>query len=203
MVMFEDASQHTAAPEPSPDVLFGVSFGDPFRAEEFVLALRRLASNGGLVLRDVVVVVKDDEGRVRAREFTDIQPAAAAVQGAMWSGLLGLLIAGPLGWVAGMGIGAGAGAVTAKVVDTGVPDEWVDWFKQAVQPQTATVVALVGDVDLGALNDEARRFQGGQLVHATLSSQSTARLVDALRIGSPRVAVSETGDDSTRSIVSN
>jgi uncharacterized membrane protein len=205
--MPENASRRPATPEPdaltnpapstrAADVLLGVSFADPFRAEEFVLALRRMASNGNLVLRDIVVVVKDEEGRVRARESTDVQPGAAAVQGAMWSGLLGLLIAGPLGWVAGLGIGAGAGAITARVVDTGIPDEWVEWFKSAVQPLTATVVALVGDVDLGALNDEARRFHGGRLVHATLSAQSTAQLAESLGTGKFR-----SGDDTDRPVV--
>ncbi len=168
------------------DVLLGVSFGNPFRAEEFVLALQGLASKGGLILRDVVVVTKDGEGRVRGLESVDMTPVEAAVRGAMWSGLLGLLIAGPLGWVAGIGIGAGAGALTAKVIDTGIPDEWVDWFKQAVQPLTATVVALVSDVDLGALRDEALRFEGAHLMHTTLSPQSQAHLADAFGDPGPR-----------------
>jgi uncharacterized membrane protein len=69
----------------------------------------------------------------------------------MWTGLIGLLIGGPIGFVAGLGIGAGAGAITAKVVDVGIPDEWVDWFKQAVHPHTSTVVALASHVDLTKL----------------------------------------------------
>jgi uncharacterized membrane protein len=37
-----------------PEALFGISFRDPYRAEEFLLALSSLASQGGLVLRDAV-----------------------------------------------------------------------------------------------------------------------------------------------------
>ncbi len=44
----------------------------------------------------------------------------------------GLILAGPIGLIAGGALGAGTGAVAAKVIDLGIPDEWVDWFKQAV-----------------------------------------------------------------------
>jgi uncharacterized membrane protein len=165
-----------------PEALFGISFDDIFRAEEFLLALRGLAARRSLVLKDAVVVYKADDGSVRARETTDMQPAGAAVKGAMWTGLLGLLIAGPIGWIAGLGIGAGAGAITAKVVDIGIPDEWVDWFKNAVRPHTSTVVALATDVDLSALYQEAQRFAGAELVHTTLRPGASADLALALEV---------------------
>jgi uncharacterized membrane protein len=164
-----------------PEALFGISFEDVFRAEEFLLALRGLAARGKLVLSDAVVVYKAEDGSVRARETKDMQPGGAAVRGAMWTGLLGLLIAGPIGWIAGLGIGAGAGAITAKVVDIGIPDEWVEWFKSAVRPHTSTVVALASEVDLTALYHEAQRFAGAELVHTTLRPGASADLAAALR----------------------
>src|ERR671938_434874 len=122
----------------TPEALFGISFDDVYRAQEFLLALTRMASAGELALRDAVVVVKDDDGRVRVRETIDPQPGTTAMSGAVWTGLLGLLLGGPVGWLAGIGLGAGAGALVAKVVDVGIPDEWVDWFKAAVRPDSAT-----------------------------------------------------------------
>ena len=163
-----------------PEALFGISFADAFRAEEFLLALRGLASRGDLVLGDAVVVYKGDDGNVKVRETTDLQTSGTAVRGAMWTGLLGLLVAGPIGWIAGLGIGAGAGAITAKVVDIGIPDEWVDWFKEAVHPQTSTVIALAADVNLPALYQEAQRFAGAELVHTTLRPGASADLAAAL-----------------------
>src|SRR4051795_3074905 len=167
------------------EALFGVSFDDVFRAEEFLLALRGMASRGELRLNDAVVVYKADDGAVRARETKDLQASGTAVSGAMWSGLIGLLIGGPIGFVAGLGIGAGAGAITAKVVDIGIPDEWVDWFKQAVRPHTSTVVALASDVDLTKLYQEAQRFAGAELVHTTLRSGASADLAAALQSHPP------------------
>ena len=165
-----------------PEALFGISFDDAFRAEEFLLALRGLASRGDLVLSDAVVVYKGDDDSVRVRETTDMQPAGTAVKGALWTGLLGLFVAGPLGWLAGLGIGASAGAITAKVVDIGIPDEWVDWFKSAVHPHTSTVVALATEVNLSALYQEAQRFAGAELVHTTLRPGASADLAAALNV---------------------
>src|SRR3954464_2322452 len=85
------------------EALFGVSFEDVFRAEEFLLALRGLASRGELKLNGAVVVYKTDDGTVRARETRDLQASGTAVSGAMWTGLIGLLIGGAIGLVAGPG----------------------------------------------------------------------------------------------------
>lgn len=160
--------------------LIGLSFSDAFRAQEFLTAMNRLASVKALKLRDAVLVSKDADGSVKVRETIDPQPGRTAASGAMWSGLLGLLIGGPVGWIAGMGLGAGAGAITAKVVDLGIPDEWVAWFREAVAAGTTTVVILAEDVDVYALEQEVRRFAGAELVHSTLPASTIEELRKAL-----------------------
>jgi uncharacterized membrane protein len=160
--------------------LFGISFPGPLRAKEFLLALGGLAQAGHLVMRDAVLVLKDSEGRVRVAETIDPQPGRSALSGATWIGLLGLLFGGPVGWIAGMGVGAGVGALTAKLVDLGIPDAWVDWFKKEVQPGTATVLALASEIDLDALSTEVTRFAGAKLVHTTLTPAATTLLAGAL-----------------------
>jgi uncharacterized membrane protein len=176
-----DVSGHklTNGPDGS-EGLFGISFSGLARAQEFFLALAGLAREGHLVLRDAVVVVKDTQGEVRVAETIDPQPGRAALSGATWIGLLGLLFGGPVGWIAGIGIGAGIGALTAKLVDLGVPDAWVDWFKKEVGPGTATVVALASDIDLGALSTEVARFAGAKLLHTTLTPAASTLLTGAL-----------------------
>ncbi len=161
-------------------VLIGISFDDSFRAQEFLTAMTRLASVGSLNLRDAVLVSKDANGDVRVKETVDPQAGQSALNGALWTGLLGLFVGGPVGWLAGMGIGAGAGVITAKVVDLGVPDEWVDWFREAVAAGTTTVVILAEDLDITALEAEVRRFAGADLLHATLPAATIDQLRRAL-----------------------
>jgi uncharacterized membrane protein len=165
--------------DPEAEQLVGVSLRDQYRAVEFLSAMRRLNSLGKLELRDAVTVIKDEHDNIRVIETMDPQPGRAALSGAVWTGLLGLIVGGPVGWLAGLGLGAGAGAITAKVVDLGIPDEWVEWFKAAVRPGTYTVVVLARGIDVGALVNEASRFAGASLVHTTLSPDAIARLTEA------------------------
>jgi uncharacterized membrane protein len=99
----------------------------------------------------------------------------------MWAGLLGLLLGGPIGWIGGLAIGAGTGAVTAKVIDLGIPDEWVDWFRKAVDPDTVILALLVSDVDMPALVEESKRFAGAELVYANVDPTTLTRLEQSLR----------------------
>lgn len=163
-----------------PDTLFGLQFESVSRAQQFMLALGQLRLDKKLHLLDAVMVVKDEHDHVRVRETIDPQMGRTAITSGMWTGLLGLLVGGPVGWIAGIGIGAGVGAVTAKVVDLGIPDEWVAWFKLAVQPGTAIVVVLASDIDQRALRAEVERFPGVQLVHTTVHADALAELASSI-----------------------
>jgi uncharacterized membrane protein len=160
--------------------LVGISFGDGFRAQEFLTAATRLAAIGKLKLKDAVLVTKDASGETKVKESIDPQPGRAALSGALWAGVFGLLLGGPVGWIAGAAIGASAGAVTARVIDLGIPDEWVKWFRNAVRPDTATLALLVEDLQPQALVDELRRFDGAHLVYANVDPLWVERMHEAL-----------------------
>ena len=166
-----------------PQTLVGISFPDIFRAQEFMTAATGLAAKGSLKLKDAVLVVKDDDGKTHVKETIDPEPGRTALSGALWAGLFGLVLGGPVGWAAGLAVGAGAGVVTAKVVDLGISDEWVGWFREAVQPDTATVALLAEDLDRNALVAEASRFTGAELVYANLDDLTLDRIKDALETG--------------------
>src|SRR5204863_4024770 len=102
----------------------------------------RLVSQHKLVAKDAVFVTKDAEGKAHVRETRDLQTGTTAASTGLWSAFIGALLAGPIGLVVGGAIGAGAGALAARVVDLGIPDEWVDWLKEATEP-AHTVVALL------------------------------------------------------------
>jgi uncharacterized membrane protein len=175
--MSETADDATDAKE---QTLVGISFGDVFRAQEFLTAATRLASNQHLRLIDAVFVAKDDSGKTVVRETIDPEPARSAVSGALWAGLFGLILGGPVGWVVGAGVGAGTGAVAARVIDHGVSDEWVGWFREAVDAGTTTLVLLTEDLDRAALVDELERFHGAKLVYANLDPLWLDRMHAAL-----------------------
>ena len=165
--------------DPDAPVIIGVSFDSPIKAQEYLLAMGRLRQQGDLQLKDAVVVTKDQNGKVNVTETLDPTPGRAAMSGAVWTGLIGLFVGGPVGWLAGLGLGAGAGAITAKVVDLGVPDEWVDWFKEAVEPGRSALVILADHVHVPHLATEARRFAGAELLYTSMSDSAMEQLEEA------------------------
>ncbi len=170
----------------SPDTLFGLSFDSVSRAQQFMLAIKGLAHDHKLHLVDAVLVVKGDDENVRVRETIDPQAGRSALTGAMWTGLLGLIVGGPVGWIAGLGIGAGVGAAAAKVIDLGIPDEWVAWFKDAVRADTATVLVLASGIDQRALGAEVDRFPNVRLVHTTIHTEAFSELRSAFNDQTPQ-----------------
>jgi uncharacterized membrane protein len=162
------------------DILVAISFPDVFRANEFMTAAARLVSQHKLKAKDAVFVTKDEEGKAHVRETKDLQPATTAASAGVWSAFLGLLLGGPIGMVVAGGIGAGAGAIAAKVVDLGIPDEWVDWLKEAVQPGQTTLALLVTEFDHDALLEELERFHGAKLLYGNLPPDYVARVRNAL-----------------------
>jgi uncharacterized membrane protein len=164
----------------TPQTLVGIAFPDVFRAQEFLTATTRLAVNGKLKLKDAVFVTKDEQGHTVVKETADLQTIPTAASGAFWAGLFGLLLGGPVGWIAGAAIGAGAGAITAKAVDLGISDEWVDWFRQAVEPGNTILALLAEDLDRQALTDELSRFPNAHLVYANVDSAWQERMHEAL-----------------------
>lgn len=179
-----EAEPEALTDEGIPQTLVGISFPDIYRAQEFLTAATGLAAKGNLKLKDAVLVVKDADGKTHVKETIDPEPGRSALSGALWAGLFGLVLGGPVGWAAGLAVGAGAGVVTAKVVDLGISDEWVGWFRAAVQPDTATVALLAEDLDRNALVAEASRFTGAELVYANLDEHTLDRIKDALETGS-------------------
>ena len=96
---------------PENSKLLVISFDDPLRAQEFLLAAARLQRDAELQLHDAVVVRRDADGTSHVTETTDITPSQAGVGAGVWGLLLGTLFGGPIG---GLVVGA-ATAVTAAL----------------------------------------------------------------------------------------
>lgn len=160
--------------------LAAISFPDDLRAVEFMTAMTRLARDGRLVVRDAVFVVKDQAGKTYVRETKDLETGRTAVGTGVWSGLFGLLLGGPVGMLVAGGIGAGAGALTAKIVDVGVTDEFVAQLRGMVQPGTTTLALLADEIDTDAVRAELERFEGARYIAGNLPLDAIQRVRDAL-----------------------
>ncbi len=172
------ATSHEEALRPA-ETLVGISFTDPFRSKEFLLAASGLANRNAFKLKDAVVISKNDHGKTAVVETVDLPTGRTAMSAAMWAGLFGLIVGGPVGWLAGVAVGASLGAAAANYVDIGIRDEWVDWFRVAADPGTVIVALLVTNLDRDALITEVGRFPGARLVYANLEIDTLDRLKES------------------------
>lgn len=187
---------HERTAEQTPQTLVGISFPDLFRAQEFLTVAARLGSQGSLRLRDAVFVAKDASGHTVVKETTDLQAGSTAVSGAMWAGLFGLLLGGPIGLAAGAAIGAGGGVIAAKVVDIGITDEWVSWFREAIRPGRTVLAVLAEQVDMQVLTDELGRFPQAELLYANVDAGWLERMYEAVGQATPPPEPSDPAEPS-------
>ncbi|MCK4975319.1 MAG: DUF1269 domain-containing protein [Anaerolineales bacterium] len=120
----------------------------------------RMDRKGKLIdFEDAALVTRDDEGKIHVKETADLGAGRGATFGGVVGFFLGTL-AGPVGIILGSAAGAVIGGITAKVIDTGIPDERLKELGEAIQPGKSIIVVGVqerwlGDIELRLENDGA------------------------------------------------
>ena len=175
-----------ADPPPEGQDILAIVLDKPTRAEQVLLALAHLQSEGKLRMHDAVIVAKNAAGQTRTVETVDTTPAKGAIAGS-WFGLLGsLLVGGPAALAVILG-GAAAGALYGKLVDRGLEDAWVRQMADWIDPDSSALLLLVDDGFDREVIEELRRFEGaGAVAYTTLPAGSRSEIEAALR-GSDRV----------------
>jgi uncharacterized membrane protein len=169
-----------AVKTPDNAKLLVISFDDPLRAQEFLLAVARLQKNQEIQLHDAVLVTRAEDGTSQVRETTDITPSQAGFGGGVWGLLLGTLFGGPIGGLVVGAATAGGGALYAKLVDTGIKDATVAELRNAVPPGRTAVALLVSHVSVADLQRELTRFPNAQLVETDLPPAAVSAVEEAL-----------------------
>lgn len=169
-------------PDADADHIIGVSFAKVTRAEEVLLALVHLQQEGEIALSDAVVVVKDDAGKVHIRQTIDPTPGRSALTGSIWGMLVGMLFGGPV-FLAAAAVGAGGGALMAKLIDLGLDDGWVKDVGKWLDPGTSALLVLVAAGVRPAVLRELGRYEG-DVLYCTFPDAVRHELERALGDGS-------------------
>ena len=166
------------APENSK--LLVISFEDPLRAQEFLLAVAGLQRRDEIKLHDAVLIARNEDGSSHVRETTDVTPSQAGVGAGVWGLLLGTLFGGPIGGLVVGAATAGGGALYAKLVDTGVKDETIEQLRTSVPPGRTAVALLVSHVSVADLQRELARFPNAVLVDTDMPPAAVNAVQEAL-----------------------
>ena len=88
---------------------------------------------------DVVVVTKNEKGKVKLHQAVNLT-AAGAVGGSFWGMLIGMIFLNPL---LGAAVGAGAGALSGKLRDIGISDDFMKDLAANLTEGTSALFILV------------------------------------------------------------
>jgi uncharacterized membrane protein len=145
--------------------LIVVSFPDEHLAFELRAELAKLQKAYLIDMEDVVVVTKDDKGKVKLHQAVNLS-AVGAVGGGFWGMLIGLVFLNPL---LGAAVGAGAGALSGKFSDIGIDDDFMKGLAQSFQPGCSAVFILVRKVTADKVLEGLGEFKGkGKVLQTSL-----------------------------------
>jgi uncharacterized membrane protein len=101
----------------------------------------------GIPFRNLAVIRKTADSKVKIKESGDMSGGAGAGVGAVIGGALGLL-AGPAGLAAGAAAGAMIGGAGAALHDAGIPDERLEQIGDLMKPESSALIAIFQEVKI-------------------------------------------------------
>lgn len=153
--------------------LIVVSFPDEHLAFELRAELAKMQKAYLIDMEDVVVVTKDDNGKVKLHQAVNLS-AVGAVGGTFWGMLIGLIFLNPL---LGAAVGAGAGALSGKFSDIGIDDDFMKGLAQSFQPGCSAVFILVRKVTGDKVLEGLGEFKGkGKVLQTSLDKDQEESL---------------------------
>jgi uncharacterized membrane protein len=126
----------------TPVELIVAAFQDENGAEEALQELRQAKKERLIGIQDAAVIRRDANDKVHIKDVRDVGGGKGAVAGAVIGTAIALL-SGPAGIVLGGAVGALVGGLTAKAVDTGLPNDRLKELSEALKPGTSAIVAVI------------------------------------------------------------
>ena len=148
-----------------------IGFGDEHKAFALRAELAKLQKEYLIEMEDVVVVTKDELGRVKLHQSTNLI-AEGAVSGGFWGLLFGVLFRNPL---LGVAAGAGIGALGGKMADAGMDDRFIRKLGKALHPESSALFVLVRHVTPDKVLEALKGF-GGNVIKTSLTADKEEAL---------------------------
>jgi uncharacterized membrane protein len=135
-----------------------IEFDNEQAAFDMRAELAKLQKEYLIKMEDVVVVTKNEKGKVKLHQAVNLT-AAGAVGGSFWGMLIGMIFLNPL---LGAAVGAGAGAISGKLSDIGINNDFMKELAANLTENTSALFILVreatADKVLARLKEKA--FKG-------------------------------------------
>ena len=152
-----------------------IGFEDEHTAFEMRAALAKLQKEYLIDMEDVVVVTKDDKGKVNLHQAVNLT-AAGAMGGTFWGMLIGMIFLNPL---VGAAVGAGAGALSGKLKDIGISDNFMKELGETLKNDTSALFVLMRKVTPDKVLEELKGFKG-KVIQTSLTKDKEEALREVI-----------------------
>jgi uncharacterized membrane protein len=133
-----------------------IGFDDEHKAFAMRAELAKLQKEYLIEMEDVVVVTKNDKGKVKLHQAVNLT-AAGAVGGSFWGMLIGMIFLNPL---VGAAVGAGAGALSGRLRDIGISDDFMKELGETLKNNTSALFVLVRKATPDKVLEALKGFKG-------------------------------------------
>jgi uncharacterized membrane protein len=153
--------------------LIVIGFANESDAFEMRAALAKLQTQYLIEMEDAVVVTHDAQGKVQLHQAVNLT-AAGAVSGGFWGTLIGMLFLNPL---AGAVIGASSGALSGKLADIGINDQFMKDLGTTFTPGSSALFVLVRKATPDKVLEGLKPFMGkGRILQTSLTKEKEDEL---------------------------
>ena len=124
-------------------------------------------------IEDAAVVVRNENGRAKVKQAHSLV-GAGALGGAFWGMLIGLLFFAP--WL-GLVAGAAGGALSGKVGDIGIDDDFINEVRDAIEPGNSALFLLAREGNIDRIKEELTDFEHDfEIIDTNLSPEDDEHL---------------------------
>jgi uncharacterized membrane protein len=148
----------------APVQLIVAAFQDETGADSALAALKEAKKEKLIDIKNSAVLRKNAKGELSVHEAKDMTGARGGVLGGAAAAGLGILTGGAS--VALVGLGAGVGALAAKLRDSGFKDERLRKLGDSLKPGSSAIVAVVEHTWVTDLREELEKAGAEVLVEA-------------------------------------
>lgn len=156
-----------------PNQALVVSFPEENKAQEVLETLKQLNAAHDVALSSAAIIRRDPSGKVTLHETRDFSSKQGAVAGALAGGLIGMLRGNAL---AGAALGAAAGFGASKVVDLGLPDDFLKQVGEQLTPGSSALVAIVTFENVARAMQVLDQYAGAKILHHALPADVAQQL---------------------------
>ena len=142
--------------------------------------LQKMHRGATITLVDSALISKNEKGKIKIEETTELTASKGARRGAIILGVIGLIY--PPSLIGTVLAGGGIGAIAGRLRDTGIKNQQLNEIADRLENGKSAVIALVDDESTAAVQ---RALEGceGELIIRVLDDETVKELYKAAGSG--------------------